>query len=115
MDTSPFATIPHNPGTGATGLYPVRGDGQSGTAGTTLPMALTVRAVDADGRPVAGVSVTFTVTSGLGLLAGSPTRTLTTDASGLAESALTLGLPGTITVTMSAPGITPITMTATSR
>ena len=115
IDASPFATTPHFTGTTASALRAVRGDGQSSTFGTTLPMALTVRAVDSDERPVAGVAVTFTVTGGVGLFSGSPTRTVTTDASGLAEASLTLGAPGTVTITVSAPGLSPITMTATSR
>ena len=78
-------------------------------------MAMTARSIDADGRPVSGVAVTFTVTSGVGLFSGSPTRTVTTDAGGLAEASLTLGAPGTVVVTISAPGLASITMTATSR
>ena len=115
VDFSPFATAPHAAGTVATSLRAVRGDGQEGLALMTLPQALTVRAVDSDGRPVANVSVTFTVASGGGSFAGSSTRTVTTDASGLAEASLTLGLPGQVRVTVSAPGVPVLTLTATAR
>ncbi|HEV8305471.1 MAG TPA: Ig-like domain-containing protein [Gemmatimonadales bacterium] len=108
--------VPHQPGTLAAALRMIRGDGQTALRGTTLPKAFTVRVVDAAGRPVAGVSVTFTVTGGGGAFGlGGPTQvTVTSNASGLAEATLTLGVSaGTNTVTATAPGLNVVTFTAT--
>src|SRR5262249_43935555 len=57
------------------------GDAQSGAAGSTLPIAPAVLVQDAFGNPIAGVTVTFAVTGGGGLLTGA---TPTTNASGIA-------------------------------
>jgi len=103
---------PHYPGGNATAQRGVRGDGQTALRGTTLPKAFTVRVVDADGRPVAGVSVTFTVTGGGGTFGlGGPTQVMvTSNASGLAETTLTLGVaPGPNVVTAAAAGLPPST------
>ncbi len=82
--------------------------------GTLLPKAFTVRVVDAAGKPVAGVSVTFRVTVGGGTFGGSNKVTVTTNASGLAEGTLTLGAtPGQNTVTATPSGLTAVTFTAT--
>ena len=115
VDFTPFAAAPHQPGTTAAELLEVRGDGQTGAAGSTLPQALTIRVVDADGRPVANVAVTFTVTSGGGLLAGATERVVVTDASGLAESTLSLTSAGTVAVRAVAAGVPAITLTATAQ
>lgn len=45
-------------------LQVVSGDGQQGTAGTMLENMLVVRVVDAQGRPLAGRTVSFAVTGG---------------------------------------------------
>jgi len=108
--------VPHYPGGSAAALRMTRGDGQAALRGTTLPKAFTARVVDADGRPVAGVSVTFTVSGGGGTFGlGGPTQlTVTSNASGLAEATLTLGVSGgTNTVTAAAPGLNDLTFTAT--
>jgi uncharacterized protein YjdB len=52
-------TSPAFPGSGVTGLRRMRGDGQTGTGGDVLPLPLTVRVIDAAGRPVSGVTVEF--------------------------------------------------------
>ena len=58
-----------------------QGDGQSAGIGTTVPVAPAVKVTDATGNPIAGVTVTFAVTSGGGSVTGaSPT----TNASGIA-------------------------------
>ena len=101
---------PLYPGSVASALRIVRGDGQSGAVGTTLPRAFTARVVDASGRPVGGVAVTFAVTEGGGRLdacvSTDCTVTKTSDPSGLAEATLTLGLlPGTNRVSASATAV----------
>lgn len=48
----------------ASSLLKLRGDGQTGVAGTALADSLVVRAVDARGQPVAGVAVTWAVGGG---------------------------------------------------
>jgi hypothetical protein len=109
-----FATVPYAAGTGATSLYMVRGNGQTAPRNTLLPKAFTVRVVDAELRPVAGVTVTFTVTSGGGRFGVSNSASATTDASGLAEATLTLGLfSGQTTVSVTAPGLNTVTFVAT--
>jgi adhesin/invasin len=52
-------------------LEPYDGDGQTATAGTALDVAPSVRVTDADGHPVIGLAVTFSVTAGGGSLAGA--------------------------------------------
>jgi hypothetical protein len=109
-------SAPHYPGGSAAAQRMIRGDAQTALRGTTLPKAFTVRVVDADGRPVAGVAVTFTVTGGGGTfgVAGPTQVTVTSNASGLAEAALTLGVSGgTNTVRATASGLNDLTFTAT--
>ena len=79
-----------------TSLEIISGDDQQGQPGAALEMPFVVEVKDHDDKPLAGVEVTFSVTSGGGTLsAGS----VTTNASGRAESTLTLGPePGTNTV-----------------
>ena len=101
---------------GSTAALPhsVRGDGQTGLRGIALSKAFTVRVVDAAGRPVAGVQVTFKVTVGGGNFAGGGQLKVTTNASGLAEATLTLGAtPGTNTATATASGLNTLVFTAT--
>jgi hypothetical protein len=66
----------------------VSGDGQEATPGTALPGALVVGVEDGFERPVAGVSVNFTVDSGGGAVSSA---TVATDANGLATTTWTLG------------------------
>lgn len=69
-------------------LVIVDGDGQTATAGTELPRALTARALNAGGGTIPGVVVSFRVTSGGGsVFAGAAT----TDASGVARERWILG------------------------
>jgi len=94
-------------GTPASALHNVRGNGQTGVRGTALANAFTVRVVDASGRPVVGASVRFKVVSGGGNFGGSGQINVTTNASGLAEATLTLGVtPGTNTATATLGGLT---------
>jgi len=109
------AASPSHSGTQPAALRIVRGDAQTAPAGATLPKAFTVRVIDASGLPVPGVSVQFTVTGGGGSFGGQGAVTLTTNASGLAETTLTLGAAGGVnTVRASVGGGAPaVTFTAT--
>jgi uncharacterized protein YjdB len=108
-------------GSVATGLRRMRGDGQSATGGEVLPLPLTVRVIDAAGRPVRGVTVefvksaTFTNNDDLDVnTAGNDdVVSVTSDSSGVAEIRPQLAPGGggtgdkTITVRRaSAPAIT---------
>jgi hypothetical protein len=97
----------------ATTLAKAGGDNQTGAPGQLLAAPFTAIATDAGGNPVAGVTVTFTVTGGGGTLS---TTQATTTAQGLASVTLTLGAqPGGNTVTAAAGTLagSPITFTAT--
>ena len=91
------------------------GDGQSASAGATLPVPPSVRVTDASGNPVSGVMVTFAVTAGGGSLVGEQELT---DASGIAAAtSWTLGPASganTVTVTVTGTGVSgnPVTITA---
>jgi hypothetical protein len=71
----------------AANLAITAGNGQTGTAGSPLPVNPQVRVTDLSGNPVAGISVTFTVTGG----GGSAASTQITDAAGFASVSWTLG------------------------
>ena len=80
-------------------LFKISGDNQEGMPNETLAKPFLVEARDANGSPLVGVSVTFTVVAGGGTL--SVTNT-TTDSNGRAQSLLTLGPNlGTNTVAVS--------------
>jgi subtilisin family serine protease len=91
------------------------GDGQTGAAGTVLPNAYSVRAVDQFDNPVTGATVAWTITAGGGAVA--PVQDVT-DSSGNAGTVRTLGAhPGAQTVVASVTGlgdsVAPFTATAT--
>src|SRR5438876_1125937 len=69
-------------------LTPVSSDAQTGRVGAPLGAPFVVKAIDATGQPVAGLSVAWTVTAGGG--SASPAST-TTNGSGLASATLTVG------------------------
>lgn len=97
----------------ASNLVVVSGNGQTGTAGQQLANPFVVKATDAGGNPVSGVTVSFTVTTGGGTLTAA---SASTNASGLAFSTLTLGAAaGTNAVRATSGTLTgsPITFTAT--
>ena len=90
------------------------GDNQTSTVGTVTATAPSVTILDADGRGIAGIAVTFALLSGGGTLAGV---TATTNSAGVATAgSWTLGTTaGTNTITATAlnvPG-SPVTFTAT--
>ncbi len=100
-----------------TALSKQAGDAQTGTVGTAVGIAPSVKVTDASNSGVAGVSVTFAVGSGGGSVTGA---TATTDANGVATvGGWTLGnAPGANTLTATAAGTgiagNPATFTATA-
>lgn len=94
-------------------LQYVRGSGNSGIAGTTLPETLVVRVVDDIGRVQAGVPVTFTAGRGGGSVAPA---SVPSDANGLARTLLTLGTRvDTNRVVASVPGPSTVELWNVSR
>ncbi len=90
----------------------VSGNGQSGSIGTELPAALTVRVTDSGTRPVSGVTVSWAVTAGGGRV--TPT-TGTTDSSGTASARWTLGTaPGANRATATVAGTSVVVFEATA-
>ena len=84
-------------------LVRISGDNQTGGVGTSLGRPFVVEVRDEHHNPLAGITVTFTVTGGGGSLNLETTRT---NQNGRAWSLLTLGIrPGTNTVTISVAGI----------
>gem|GEM_PF-1271408 len=86
----------------------------AGTAGAAVATAPAVRVSDEDGRPLAGVPVTFQVASGGGTLAGASAAT---DANGVAAAqGWTLGREaGPNVVVATVAGLEPVSFTATAR
>ena len=88
------------------------GDGQSVTAGGTVPVLPAVKVTDAFGNPVSGFAITFAVASGGGTITGPST---TTNASGIATvGSWTIGTTAAPnTLTASGTGLTPASVTFT--
>ena len=81
----------------------ISSENQEGLTGELLVDPLVVEVHDQYGDPLEGVTVTFTVIAGDGMLSAT---TVTTDPSGQAETTLTLGTdPGTNTVEASVEGV----------
>jgi hypothetical protein len=79
------------------------------TAGTVAPTPFSVRVFQSDGiTPLAGMAVTFSVTSGSAQLnaCGAATCTVITDASGAASTTVTPAAAGTISLLASITGAT---------
>jgi adhesin/invasin len=95
-----------------TSMTLVTGNNQSAQAGRPVAIAPSVVITDANGNPISGVIVAFSVTAGGGTAVGARQ---TTDASGTAEvGAWFLGTaPGTNTLTANATGLPAVTFTAT--
>ena len=72
----------------ATQVVVAGGNGQSGIVASALAQPIAARVLDADGQPVAGAVVTFTVTAGGG--SAAPTSAIS-DAAGQASTTWTLG------------------------
>jgi uncharacterized protein (TIGR03437 family) len=96
----------------ATTLQKISGDGQTGVPiNTAFPSPLIVRVVDAQNAPVSGVTVSWSI-AGPGALSASSTPT---GADGRAQVTVTAGASaGTITVTASVAGLTPVSFTLQS-
>lgn len=108
--SAPFTIFGGSPTT----LLMESGDGQTAAPDTQLPDSLAVKVVDAYGNGVAGVEVTWAITTGTGSLSATVTNT---DAAGIATTAFTLGSTlGTYTVDATSTGLTgsPVTFTATA-
>ena len=103
------------------------GEGQESPASTQLNEPLVVSVLDQHGSPFAGAAITFSVTTGAGMLsaitdtnpctitASTASTTTTADANGQAATRLTLGSqPGTNTVAATVEGLEPVTFTATA-
>lgn len=98
----------------ATQLKKSTGDGQTGWAGSPLPIAYAVTAQDPYNNPVAGVTVAWAVTAGGGSLSAPSSVTA---ASGAATVIHTIGNAAAAqSVTATVAGLTgsPVTFTATS-
>jgi len=92
-------------------LYPMEGNGQSGTVSRPLPFKVVVRVIDSAGAPVARVPVAFTASSG-GSAAAVPAST---DAVGEVSAVWTLGeTPGTQLLSATVAGVAPLTFRATA-
>jgi hypothetical protein len=92
----------------------VSGGAQSAAGGAALAAPVIVKVADAFGNGVAGVTVSFAATAGSGTAAPA---TQTTNASGIAQTAWTLGAgSGPMTMNVSATGVAgaPLVVAATS-
>ncbi|MGQ0639848.1 MAG: beta strand repeat-containing protein [Gemmatimonadaceae bacterium] len=89
------------------------GDGQLVPINRPAPIAPQVIVRDANGNPVSGVNVTFTVASGGGLVISG---NQTTNSSGLATVGAWFmgGTPGPNTLVVSSPGLVSVTFNATA-
>jgi uncharacterized protein (TIGR03437 family) len=91
----------------------VKGDGQTGPVGSTLPVPLSVQVNGTSGMPFPGVTVNYAITSTTGgRLSAAQT---VTGADGVAGVSLTLpAVVGAVTVTATVTGFPPVTFTATA-
>lgn len=89
------------------------GNNYAAVVGTAVAVSPSVIVKDYAGTPLVGTTVTFTVTAGDGTV---DTETATTNGLGIAKvGAWTLGsLPGTNTLTVTAPGLPTVVFTATA-
>ena len=98
----------------ARGLIIVSGNGQSGTAGGTLPLPLVVRLLDGSGNPIAGGAVSWVIGAGGGSV--DPAAS-TTAPDGTTSAVWTLG-PGlgsnTVTAVVSGVGTVQFSATGTA-
>jgi len=91
-------------------INPTSGNNQSGNAGSTLPLPLTVTATNPyTGAPIPGITVTF-ADGGKGGTFGTPT--VVTDNAGIASTTYKLpNKPQTLTITATSPGFSTATFT----
>jgi hypothetical protein len=111
---SPVAFV-HNATAGsASGVTIVSGDDQTGPVSTELPQPVVVEVRDEGNNPVPNVAVTWVIGSGGGTVTPA---TSTTDASGRASAAWTLGSvpgPNTLSAVVSGIGVGEFSATATA-
>jgi uncharacterized protein YjdB len=107
----PVKAAPLYAGTRAQTLVGIHGNNQTAPTGMTTAIPLVVRAIDQIGRPVSGVEITFTVTSGGGTIGGSSSSQIATGSDGLARATVTVG-SGTNTIVATAPGLNSVTFSA---
>ena len=100
----PVAVLRLNPGSSP----------QTAQAGTAFAAPISVTAVDVYGNPVPGVSVTLTPPQSGGVTVTLSQTTVSSDSSGVVSVTSTAGaVPGSGTVNISAPGVSPLTMAFT--
>jgi adhesin/invasin len=97
----------------AASLAKTAGDNQTAAAGSAIPISPSVVVKDANGNPVAGISVTFAVISGGGSLTGA---TAVSNAAGIATvGSWTLGAAaGSNSLTATSGSLTSVSFTATA-
>src|SRR5207253_507900 len=94
-----------------TSMTKFSGDNQVGQVGTPLATPHDVLITDANGNPVAGVTVNWAVPTGTGTV--NPTSSVTSG-TGHAQTTRTLGpTPGQQTTTAAATGLTTVTFNVT--
>ncbi len=110
-----YASSGPNPNAVPVAVQIYTGDGQSGPKGSTLRDPLCTYVLDAAGKQLVGITVTYTVTTGGGQMQAPGTAP--TDGYGISTSgSWTLGgTSGTQTVVASVLGATPVTFTATAQ
>lgn len=98
----------------AASFQKVSGDAQIATVGTAVPIAPSIKLLDANGNPVAGRDVTFAVVTGGGTVTGA---TKVTDANGIATvGGWTLGsVSGPNSLSATTTGVPSVVFTATAR
>jgi hypothetical protein len=77
--------------TAAALIVPDSGNDQTGATGNSLPLPFIAVVTDSGHNRIPNVPVTFSVTSGNGLIGGQPSLTVNSDADGRAEALLILG------------------------
>ncbi|MEO8295319.1 MAG: SBBP repeat-containing protein [Gemmatimonadota bacterium] len=113
--TATQISLPITVGAGSpTVITRLTGDGQTGLAGTALPVDLSVSVEDGGGNPISGISVMFSVASGGGQIANA---NAISNAQGIASAGpWTLGLipgPNSVTVSIQGPPLVTAMFTAT--
>ena len=89
----------------------VTGNGQSVVAGGVAANPFVIEVLDQNAKGLGGVTVTWTITAGGGLLTSA---TSTTDSAGTASNRYTAGpVAGTATVTAAVSGLSTVTFTTT--
>lgn len=96
---------------GAAAIIKFGGDRQTAPANTTLPTPLAVRVVTQLGEPVQNATVTWTITSGGGMLDSSSTLT---GGNGVAAVSYTTGpIAGSVVIQARVQGVPPLTFNIT--